>query len=95
MQPQRRFMSTQTTSATMSRPGVPQTPALELAQGSWARVWRQFKRNYLAVMGLCVVLALVAMALSADFLANDKPLYMVYKGQMYFPVPYSYWSLSD
>ena len=30
------------------------------------------------------------MALSADFLANDKPLYMVYKGQTYFPVPYSY-----
>jgi peptide/nickel transport system permease protein len=47
-------------------------------------------RNYLAVMGLYVVLALVAMALSADFLANDKPLYLVYKGQMYFPVPYSY-----
>jgi peptide/nickel transport system permease protein len=90
MQSQRRFMSTQTTSTTMSRAEVLQTPALELAQGFWARVWRQFKRNYLAVIGLYVVLALVAMALSADFLANDKPLYMIYKGRTYFPVPYSY-----
>jgi peptide/nickel transport system permease protein len=83
-------VSAETTAATMSRPGVPQTSAHELAQGFWARVWRQFKRNHLAVMGLYVVLALVVMALSADFLANDKPLYMVYKGQTYFPVPYSY-----
>jgi peptide/nickel transport system permease protein len=90
MQPLRRVMSRQTTSATTSRPAVPQTPAIEPAQGFWARVWRQFKRNYLAVMGLYMVLALVAMALSADFLANDKPLYLAYKGQMYFPVSYSY-----
>jgi peptide/nickel transport system permease protein len=90
MQPQRRFMSTQTTSATMSRPGVPEMPALELAQGFWARVWRQFTRSHLAVIGLCMVAALVAMALGADFLANDKPLYLVYKGQTYFPAPYSY-----
>ena len=68
-----------------------QTPALELAQGFWARVWRQFKRNYLAVMGLCVVLALVAMALSADFLlANDKPCTWCIRGKTVFPVPYSY-----
>jgi peptide/nickel transport system permease protein len=74
----------------MSLPEVPQTSGLDDAQGFWARVLRQFKRNYLAVMGLYSVLALVVMALSADFLANDKPLYMEYKGQRYFPVPYSY-----
>jgi peptide/nickel transport system permease protein len=90
MQPQRRFMPTQTAPATVSHPEFPQTPTFQLPQGFWARVWRQFTRNYLAVMGLCVVLALVAMALSADFLANDKPLYMIYKGRTYFPVPYNY-----
>ena len=90
MPPQRRFMSMQTTSATMSRSGVPQTPVFELAPGFWAGVWQQFKRNYLAVIGLYLVCALVAMALGADFLANDKPLYMVYTGQTYFPVPHSY-----
>ena len=40
--------------------------------------------------GAFVVLGLVVTALSADFLANDKPLYLVYKGQTFFPVPYSY-----
>jgi peptide/nickel transport system permease protein len=90
MLPIRRFIASKTAAVTRSRPGAPQTPALEPAQGFWARVWRQFKRNYLAVMGLYVVLALVVMALSADLLANDKPLYLVYKGQTYFPVPYGY-----
>jgi peptide/nickel transport system permease protein len=90
MLPKLRLMSSKATSATMSQPGTLQTPVLELDQGFWARVWRQFKRNYLAVMGLYVVLALVTMALSADFLANDKPLYLVYRGQTYFPVAYSY-----
>jgi peptide/nickel transport system permease protein len=71
-------------------PGATQAPAHELAQGFWARVWRQFKRNQLAVIGLCVVLVLAAVALSADFLANNKPLYLAYKGQTYFPVLQSY-----
>ena len=83
-------MSTQTTSMTTSRPKGPQTLAFERAQGFWARVWQQFKRNNLAMSGLCVVLGLAAVAVSADFVANDKPLYLVYKGQTYFPIPYSY-----
>jgi peptide/nickel transport system permease protein len=37
-------------------------------------------------MGLYVVVVLIAMALSADFLANDKPLYIIYKGRTSFPV---------
>jgi peptide/nickel transport system permease protein len=53
-------------------------------------VWRQFKRNHLAVMGLYIVIALGTMALAADFLASDKPLYMVYQGRTYFPVLFSY-----
>ncbi len=63
MLPKQRLMPAQTTSATMSRSGVLQTPAPELAQSFWTRVWRQFKRNYLAVMGLGVVLGLVVTAL--------------------------------
>ncbi len=76
--------------AKFSPPEATQTPAHEPAQGFWARVWRQFKRNHLAVIGLYVVLALAAVALGADFLANNKPLYLAYKGQTYFPVLYSY-----
>jgi peptide/nickel transport system permease protein len=58
----------------------------ERAQAYWGQVWRQFKRNRLAVLGLYVVLALVAMAVGADFVAGDRPLYLVYQGRTYFPV---------
>jgi peptide/nickel transport system permease protein len=52
----------------------------------WRRVWRHFKRNTLAVIGLWVALALILMALLADVLASDIPYYMVYKGQRSFPL---------
>ncbi|HXH13367.1 MAG TPA: ABC transporter permease [Alphaproteobacteria bacterium] len=76
--------------ATGLRPEAPQDSASIPIQTFWGRVWRQFKRNRLAVIGLYVVIALVAMALGADFLASDKPLYMVYRGHTYFPVLFSY-----
>lgn len=59
-------------------------------QSYWRRVWRQFKRNTLAVIGLWVSGGLLVMALGADFLANDKPYYMVYQGKTYFPILHSY-----
>jgi peptide/nickel transport system permease protein len=62
----------------------------ELTQAFWGRVWRQFKRNRLALIGMYMVIALVTMAICADFLASDKPHYLVYKGQTYFPILYGY-----
>jgi len=52
----------------------------------WRRVWRHFKRNTLAVIGLWIALALILVALLADVLANDIPYYMVYQGTRYFPL---------
>jgi peptide/nickel transport system permease protein len=52
----------------------------------WRRVWRHFKRNTLAVIGLWIALALLVVALLADVLANDTPYYMVYQGTWYFPL---------
>src|SRR5262249_41920925 len=52
----------------------------------WRRVWRHFKRNTLAVVGLWTALALILMALLADVLANDTPYYMVYRGRTVFPM---------
>ena len=52
----------------------------------WRRVWRHFKRNTLAVIGLWIALALLLVALLADVLANDTPYYMVYQGTRYFPL---------
>ena len=51
-----------------------------------ALVWREFKRNHVAVTGFYVVVFLAGVALCADFLANDKPYYLQYQGKTYFPI---------
>jgi peptide/nickel transport system permease protein len=58
--------------------------------GLWASVWKQFRRNRIALAGYYVVLLLIFIALSADFLANDKPYYLSYRGRSYFPILRSY-----
>jgi peptide/nickel transport system permease protein len=62
----------------------------EVAEGLWADVWKRFKRNPIALAGFCVVCVLVFMALFADFIANDKPYYLEYRGKTYFPIFRSY-----
>ena len=58
--------------------------------GYWSLVWRQFRRDRLAMAGLTVVAGLFVVAIFADFLANDKPYYMRYQGASYFPIFRSY-----
>ena len=58
----------------------------ERSQGQWSGVWKQLKRNRLAMAGLYVVFFLLTLAVAADFVANDKPYYMVYHGRSYFPL---------
>jgi peptide/nickel transport system permease protein len=58
--------------------------------GLWANVWSEFRRNRIALAGFYVVLFLVFVALFADFLANDKPYYLSYRGKTYFPIVRSY-----
>lgn len=59
----------------------------------WGTVSRQFRKNKVAVAGLIVVFALFAVAVFADFLANDKPLVMKYQGQIHYAVlkDYAVW----
>ena len=60
-------------------------------QSYWRLVWRQFRRNVLAVAGLIVILAMGLIALSAPFLAGDVPIYMVKDGNTYwFPNIFTY-----
>jgi peptide/nickel transport system permease protein len=59
-------------------------------EGLWSSVWRQFRRNRIALAGYYAVLILLFAAVFADFLANDKPLYLSYKGDSHFPVLRSY-----
>jgi peptide/nickel transport system permease protein len=57
-----------------------------MRRGYWARVWREFKKNRLAVAGLCVVGFLLALAALAPFLANDKPYIYMTEDRVYFPL---------
>ena len=61
-------------------------PKRKVDQTYWSLVKHQYRKNKLAVVAIYVVFFLVALALFADFLANDKPLYCTYKGSTYLPV---------
>jgi peptide/nickel transport system permease protein len=59
---------------------------LAVTQSYWSLVRHQFKKNRIAVFAVYTVYFLFAIAIFADFLANDLPLYANYKGTVYFPV---------
>ncbi len=50
------------------------------------RRWRNFKANRRGWYSLWIFLALFVLSLCAEFLANDKPLLLSYKGGLYYPV---------
>ncbi|MCC6144852.1 MAG: ABC transporter permease [Candidatus Hydrogenedentes bacterium] len=58
--------------------------AKELKQGYWRIVWRQFRRNWLAMLGLVLILAIGIIALLAPFLAGDIPIYLLKDGKSYW-----------
>ena len=54
------------------------------------RRWRNFKANRRGYSSLWIFLALFVVTLFAEFIANDKPLYLRYDGKSYFPVFFNY-----
>jgi peptide/nickel transport system permease protein len=62
-------------------------------EGYWHIVVRQFRRSRIAVAGLLILIVFFAVAATADFIANDKPLVMKYHGEFYFPAlkDYAVW----
>lgn len=62
----------------------------EIEQGYWAYVKRQFRKNKRALFSLYAIMFLAFIALTADFIANEKPIYAKYKGSTYFPILKSY-----
>lgn len=50
------------------------------------RRWRQFCRNTRGFVSLWLFLALFVLTLGAELVANDKPVMLVYKGDVYFPI---------
>ena len=50
------------------------------------RRWRNFRRNGRAYWSLIIFGVLFGLSLCAEFLANDKPIYVQYRGESYFPI---------
>ena len=48
-------------------------------------VWRQFKKNRLAMAGLVAIGFLALAAIAADLIAGNKPYYMKYRDKTYYP----------
>jgi microcin C transport system permease protein len=55
-----------------------------------ARRWRNFKANRRGYWSLWVFLVLFLISLFAEFIANDKPIYIHVDGKSYFPVFVTY-----
>jgi len=66
-----------------------------MRKGYWSSVWREFRKNRLALAGLVIVLCLFAMALMAPLLAGDRPYVYAGQGKVYFPLFFDYPELRD
>jgi peptide/nickel transport system permease protein len=65
---------------------LPPEMARKVDQTYWSLVKHQFKKNKLAVAAFYVVIFLVVMAVFADFIGNNKPIYCSLNGNSYFPI---------
>jgi len=54
------------------------------------RRWQNFKTNRRGYWSLWIFLVLFVVTLFAEFIANDKPLYISLAGKSYFPVVFTY-----
>lgn len=55
-------------------------------QGYWRLVWKQFRRQKLAVLSLIMLFILALIAIFAPFIANEVPIVMTHEGRtLWFP----------
>ena len=54
------------------------------------RRWTNFKKNRRGYWALWIFAALFFATLGAEFVANDRPLYISHQGQSFFPVLFDY-----
>ena len=54
------------------------------------RRWQNFKANRRGYWSLWIFLVLFFVSLFAEFIANDKPLFVSFDGKSYFPVLVTY-----
>ena len=55
------------------------------SRGFWSEVWKQYRKNTLAMIALAFVFVLSLVALFAPAIAGTKPVVCKYKGKLYYP----------
>ncbi len=55
-------------------------------QSYWQQVRRRYRKSRLAVLAMRFLAVLIFVAVFADFLANEKPIYCKIDGESYFPI---------
>ena len=51
----------------------------------WRIVWKRFRRDRYAMIGLLVIAILVVLSYLAPVIANNKPIVMQWQGEIYYP----------
>ncbi|MEW9918330.1 ABC transporter permease [Marimonas sp. MJW-29] len=67
-------------------PPVPERPGRFALSPLNQRRWRNFKRNKRAYWSLWIFAVLFGISLFAEFVANDKPILVQYRGDYYMPI---------
>lgn len=65
-----------------------------ISQSYWNKVWQRYRKSFLNLFGMSIILFLVVIALGAPFLASSKPVYAKHEGKTYFPVLQDIWPLN-
>ena len=80
----------ETTAQTPMGLGVlPERHLIAVSPLNWRR-WQNFKANRRGYWSFWIFLVLFVISLFAEFIANDKPLYVRYDGKSFFPVFVNY-----
>lgn len=58
--------------------------------GYWGRAWQRFRQQRRAWWSLKLFAVLFVLSLGAEFLSNDRPFWVQYQGQHYFPLLQDY-----
>ncbi|AWI84068.1 peptide ABC transporter permease [Alloyangia pacifica] len=71
-------------------PGIPVVPQPKPGRFALSplnqRRWRNFKRNRRAFWSLWIFMVLFGLSLFAEFIANDKPILVSYRGELRMPI---------
>src|SRR5258706_9496370 len=65
---------------------APSVAAVARSRSPYQRAWARFRRNRLGFFSLWVFVAMVAVAIIAEVVSNDRPLVVQFDGKWYFPI---------